>query len=191
MEMLDESVFYNLRTAKRLADGGFLEPFLKRCGGYALDQEDFYELAWDAVACVFPGVTGYWNQENEVDTLVIFDPLVDELCRLLAQHEISCGVTPGESDLRREAVADITRAFDLDDYMDGYYVYDYDFRVYDTGHGRKRLVMLSGVEFCGLRQVPGALADVHNALEGQVRRLRLELGIEQPAVADANEKEAA
>jgi len=126
-----------------------------------------------------------------VDTLVIFDPLVDELCRLLAQHEISCGVTPGESDLRREAVADITRAFDLDDYMDGYYVYDYDFRVYDTGHGRKRLVMLSGVEFCGLRQVPGALADVHNALEGQVRRLRRELGIEQPAVADANEKEAA
>jgi len=33
MEMLDESVFYNLRTAKRLADGGFLEPFLKQGGG--------------------------------------------------------------------------------------------------------------------------------------------------------------
>lgn len=191
MELLDESVFHNLLTAKRLADGGFLEPFLKRCGGQDLTQDDFYELVWDAVACVFPGATGYWNQENEVDTLIIFDPLVDELCCLLAQYEASCGVTPGESDLRRDAIVDIVRAFDLDDYMDGYYVYDYDFRVYDTGHGRKRLVMLSGIEFCGLREVPGALADVRNALEGQVLRLRRELGVKQPEEARTAKKEAA
>lgn len=192
MELLDESVFHNLHTVKCLADNGFLEPFLKQCGGNMLDQDDFYDLAWEAITCIFPNVAGYWNQENEVDTVVIFDPLVDEFCRLLAQYEASCGVAPGESDLRRTAVNDVVYAFALDDYPDGFYIYDYDFRICDTGHGRKRLVLLSGIEFCGIREVPGALAEVYRTLECQVQRLRRELGIKQPAVTDAaEEREAA
>lgn len=189
MDVLDDNVFQNLCTAKCLADNGFLKPFLERCGSYELGREDFYDFVWEAVGCVFPDYTGYWNQENEVDTIVIFDPLVDEFCRLLAQYEMTCGAAPGESDLRHEAVTDVLHAFDLEGYVDGYYIYDYDFRVYDTGHGRKRLVFLSGIEFCGLQELPGALADVHCALKYQVQRLRRELGVEQST--ETKEKEAA
>lgn len=187
MDILDDNVFQILCTAKRLADNGFLEPFLERCGSYDLGREEFYDFAWEAVGCVFPDYTGYRNQENEVDTIVIFDPLVDEFCRLLAQYEMTCGAAPGESDLRHEAVTDILRAFDLEGFLDGYYIYDYDFRVCDTGHGRKRLVFLSGIEFCGIQGLPGAMADVRRALEYQVQRLRRELGVEQ----ETETKEAA
>lgn len=188
MDILDDNVFQILCTVKRLADNGFLEPFLKQCGSCELGREDFYDFAWEAVGCVFPDATGYWNQENEIDTIVIFDPLVDEFCRLLAQYETACGAAPGGSDLRHEAVTYVLRAFDMESYLDGYYIYDYDFRVYDTGHGRKRLVFLSGIEFCGLQKLPGALADVHRALKYQVRQLRRELGVEQPT--ETKKKEA-
>ena len=170
MDILDDNVFQILCTAKRLADNGFLEPFLERCGSYDLGREEFYDFAWEAVGCVFPDYTGYWNQENEIDTIVIFDPLVDEFCRLLAQYETACGA-----------------AFDLEGCLDGYYIYDYDFRVCDTGHGRKRLVFLSGIEFCGIQGLPGAMADVRCTLEHQVRRLRRALGMEQ----ETETKEAA
>ena len=39
----------------------------------------------------------------------------------------------------------------------------------------KRLVVLMGMEFCGTSDLPGALADVHCALECQVWRLRKDL----------------
>ena len=71
MDILDDNVFQILCTAKRLADNGFLEPFLERCGSYDLGREEFYDFAWEAVGCVFPDYTGYWNQENEIDTIVI------------------------------------------------------------------------------------------------------------------------
>lgn len=190
MQTIEDSVFQNLSMAKRLADAGCLESFLKLCGGQDLGEEDYCGLAWDAISCIFPDATGYWNQEIEVDTIVIFDPLVDEFCRLLTQYEMTCGVTPGESGLRREATMYVSHAFDLDDYAGGYLVYDYDFRIYDTGHGRKRLVVLTGMEFCGLRELPGALADVRCALEYQIQRLRQELGLEYPEENKAK-KEAA
>ena len=91
MDILDDNVFQILCTAKRLADNGFLEPFLERCGSYDLGREEFYDFAWEAVGCVFPDYTGYWNQENEIDTIVIFDPLMDEFCRLLEQYETAYG----------------------------------------------------------------------------------------------------
>lgn len=190
MQAIEEVVFQNLSMAKKLADAGCLEPFLKRCGCRSLDEEDYYELTWEAISCIFPDATGYWNQEIEVDTIVIFDPLVDEFCRLLTRYEMTCGIAPGESDLRREMTAYVFRAFELDDYISGYLIYDYDFRIYDTGHGRKRLVVLTGMEFCGLAQLPGALADVRCALEHQIRRLRRELGLECPE-ENKTKKEAA
>lgn len=178
MRTIEEIVFQNLSMAKQLADNGFLETFLKQCGGQELDEEDYYGLTWDAIFCVFPDATGYWNQEIEVDAIVIFDPIIDEFCRLLTRYEMTCDIAPGESGLRHEAVMYVGNAFELGDYIDGYYLYDYDFRIYDTGHGRKRLVVLTGMEFCGFRALPGALADVRRALEYQIQQLRRELGLE-------------
>lgn len=191
MQIIEEIVFQNLSMAKQLSDCGFLEPFLKLCGNQSVGEEDYYGLVWDAISCIFPDATGYWNQEIEVDAIVIFDPLVDEFCRLLAQYEMMNGITPGESDLRHEAATYVGQAFDLDDYTDGYLLYDYDFRIYDTGHGRKRLVVLTGMEFCGFRELPGALANVRCALEYQIQRLRGELGLEHTEQNNTTGKEAA
>lgn len=183
MQILEDAVFQNLAMAKRLAEAGFLEPFLKLCGRQDVGEEDYYGLIWDAMASVFPNVSGYFNQEIEVDTIVIFDPLVDEFCRLLARYEAEHNIAPGKSSLRHDACRDIYQSFEISSY-----VYDYDFRIYDLGHGRKRLVVLMGMEFCGTSDLPGALADVRCTLECQVRRLRKELGIEK---AEETKKEAA
>lgn len=167
--MVDLSVANTLSIMKRLEASGFLERFLEKCGNNGV-RDETYEIVWDAITSVFPDATGYYNDEIEVDTLVIFDPLIDEYCRLCDEYEQKIGSEPGESDMRRETEWFIYNNFDLSGYA-----CDYDFRIYANGHGRRRLVVLSGIEFYGFEELPGALADIHDALEIQVERLRREL----------------
>lgn len=162
--------FQNLGMAKSLADGGYLEPFLERCGDYCVDGESSYELSWEGIACVFPNLCGYCNEDIDTEILVLFDPLIDEFCRLCQLYEEKEGLPHGTSPLRASAVREIYRNFDLYGYH-----YDYDFRFYHDGHGRGRMVVLMGCEFCGFEQLPAALSGVRNALEAQVRNLRAKL----------------
>lgn len=87
MDIPDCWFFQNLRMAKGLADGGYLEPFLQKCGNYRVDDESSYELSWEGIASVFPNLRGYSNEEIEADILVLFDPLIDEFCRLCKLYE--------------------------------------------------------------------------------------------------------
>lgn len=59
MDIPDCWFFQNLRMAKGLADGGYLEPFLQTCGNYRVDDESSYELSWEGIASVFPNLRGY------------------------------------------------------------------------------------------------------------------------------------
>lgn len=170
MDIPDCWFFQNLRMAKGLADGGYLEPFLQKCGNYRVDDESSYELSWEGIASVFPNLRGYSNEEIEADILVLFDPLIDEFCRLCKLYEEKEGLPYGTSPLRVSVEREVYRNFDLYSYN-----YDYDFRFYHDGHGRGRMVVLMGCEFCGFEQLPTALSDVRNELEAQVRHLREKL----------------
>lgn len=183
--MIELSVANNLSIMKRLEASGFLERFLEKCGDHDV-RDETYDIVWDAVTSIFPDATGYYNEEIEADILVIFDPLMDEYC-LCDQYERETGCEPGKSDLRRKTEWYIYGSFELDGY-----IYDYDFRIYSDGHGRRRLVLLTGMEFCGFEELPGALADVHDALENQVSRLNRALAMVKAEKGhEMMEKEAA
>lgn len=186
METLGEAVFSNLRTAKQLSDNGFLTAFLGQCGSQSVDDEDFNDIAWSGIISVFPGICVYYNAEIEVDTMVLFDPLIDEFCRLCTLYEMKHSITPGESRLRTQAESRIYDSFDMP-----YYEYDYSFRICSMGHGRKRFVLLTGMEFCGFYQLPCVLCGVRCALESQVAMLRKEMEPQDADAAEAMEKEAA
>jgi len=144
-----------------------------------VDDEDDYGISWCAATCVFPDLRQYYK-EIEAEIIVIFDPLIDELCRLCTEYERRANIELRESDLRREAVRYVYDSFDIPGYC-----YNYDFCLCDGGHGRKRLLMLYGMEFCGFHELPQAFADIRSALEYQVSRLRMEVGgeIEQKEAA--------
>lgn len=162
--------FQNLITAKNLADSGYLDEFLKNCGDFSVDDESSYELAWGGIASVFPDLCNYFNNDKEIEAIVFFDPLIDEFTRLCKLYEEREGIPFGTSVLRESAVREIYGSFELYGYA-----YDYDFRFYHQGHGRDRMVMLMGCEFCEFDQLPTTLAEVRNELGNQVCKLRAEL----------------
>jgi len=171
MEVLNASTFDNPSTALLMAEEGYLDTFLDNCGGMDVDDEEDYWISLCAATCVFPDLRQYYNEEIEAEIIVIFDPLIDEFCRLCTEYEQRANIEPGESDLRRAAIRYIYDSFDFPGYC-----YDYNFCLCDGGHGRKRLVMLYGMEFCGFNQLPQAFADIRNALECQMSRLHVEMG---------------
>ncbi len=167
---LEYCFFENLHIAKQMVDSGYGDAFLKDCGSAAIDGLESYELAWIGLASVFPDLSQYYNDDIEAETLVFCDPLIDEACQLCKLHEIQERLPVGESPLRETLLNAVYGSFELS----GYY-YDYDMRFYCKGHGRGRLVILTGMEFCGFNELPGALADVKNALEAWVSRTREKL----------------
>lgn len=162
--------FQNLYTAKHLADSGYLKSFLQDCGSFCVDDEVGYELAWSGISSVFPDFRNYFHEEIDGEILVLFDPLIDEFCRLCRLHEEREGLPFGTSPLRVSAEREIYNEFEFYGYH-----YDYDFRFYHAGHGRGKMVVLMGMEFCAFDQLPATLADVHTELEAQVCKLRKEL----------------
>lgn len=162
--------FHNLHMAKGLAECGYLDPLLRTCGDCSVDEEASYELAWSGIYCVFPGLCQYFNEDIEAEIMVFFDPLIDEFARLCKLYEEREGISFGTSPLRDAAESAIYCSFELYGYA-----YDYDFRFYHKEHGRARMVLLMGNEFCSFEDVPTALANVRNELEEQVGKLRAEL----------------
>ena len=169
MEDLETSFFENLYIAKRLWDLGYADSFLTNCGALTVDGFEYFEMAWEAIFSVFPESRGYYNEKTEIDALVCFDPLIDEFCRLCLEYEKRAGFPLGGSEFRAQVEKDIYTSLDAEF---GHYSYDYGFRFYSNRHGRGRLVFLMGCEFCGLHQVPTALAEAKRALQYHVLSLR-------------------
>lgn len=174
MKTISEDVFRVLRIAKEMADGEYSESFLKECGDSEVDSGDSGEVVRAGISSIFSDVYEDYNHRIETEITVLFDPLIDELCRLCALYEMKEGIVSERSGRRMQMETAITDSFNFENY-----VYDYGLRTCFKGPGRKRLVILIGMEFCGYDELPTVLAEVRRTMEDQVRRFRVELGIEE------------
>lgn len=162
---LEPYLFDNLYIAKQLWDAGAAERFLKWCGSYPVDTEEYYELFYDGVASVFEETKTYYNEEKEIETLVLFDPLMDEFFRLCEEYERLKGVSPADNQLRRGGQREVCNSFGFVDYC-------CDWWLFDEQHGRSRLVILFDCNFCGHHELPGAVANARNELKNQISQLK-------------------
>lgn len=179
---LEPGCFESLFLVSQLQENSLLNKFLKTCGSWTLD-EDYYAISWEAMNCVFADFAVY-SSEEEIETLVFFDPVIYEFYRLCTLYELK---NPGAENVRRQnAEREIYGILSLN-------AYDYDCRLYDGSHGRPRLVILTGPEFYGHSELPGALAEVRSTLEEHSVQLRRELGLAEnnTPVPDSTGKEAA
>lgn len=174
MKTISEDVFRVLRIAKEMADGEYSELFLKECSDSEVDSGDSSEVVRAGISSMFSDVYEDYNHRIETEITVLFDPLIDELCRLCALYEMKEGISSGRSGRRMQMETAITDSFNFQNY-----IYDYGLRTCFTGPGRKRLVLLTGMEFCGHDELPTVLAEVRRTMKDQVRQLRAELGIEK------------
>lgn len=171
--ILEPYFFDNLCVAKQLWDAGAGNRFFDHCGSFPVDTEDYYELFYYGVASVYKETCNYYNEEKEIETLVLFDPLMDEFFRLCREYEQRKGISREDNPYRRQGQTEVHDSFGFVDYC-------CDWWLCDEQHGRPRLVILFDCNFCGHHALPGAIADSRSELESQIIGLRNALAKLEP-----------
>ena len=82
MVELYSGFFSMLRLAKDLYDNELLERAPRLLQGLTLDEDSFYELAYDAINAIFENTFQDYNEERVMDVHVFCDPLIDRYCHL-------------------------------------------------------------------------------------------------------------
>ncbi len=170
---LEQYFFDNLCVAKQLWDAGVGGSFFDHCGSFPADTEDYYELVYCGVASVYKETYNYYNDEKEIETLVCFDPLMDEFFHLCMEYERCRGVSREDNPFRSRGQQEVYDSFGFMDYSCNWWLCD-------EQHGRPRLVILFDCNFCGHHVLPGAVADSRSELEHQIILLKEALAELEP-----------
>lgn len=184
MVELYSSIFSMLRLAKRLHDCSLAEKMPYCFQSLTLDEDFYYELAYNATSIVFEDTIQDYNEDDGVEVYVFCDPIIDKFCQLCWQYEQRRHLTEAENPYRKRIEAIIHMSFELSGYN-----YDFDWRLSANDRGRRRIIFFYYEEFCSLDELPEALIEIRDGFLGL--NLELEKALSNLAEQNAREKEAA
>lgn len=183
MVELYSGFFSMLRLAKNLHDSALRDKISDSFQVLRLDEDFYYELAYEAIDIIFENFFSDYNEERGAEIYVFCDPIIDRFCQLCWQYEQRAHLTEEENPYRKRIEAVIRSGFCLSGYD-----YDFDWRLSANDRGRRRLLFFYGEEFCGLDELPEGLLDIRDgflelnfALEKALNELTGEKTVEREA----------
>lgn len=176
--------FSMLRLAKSLYENGFVEKNPSLFQGMPLNEDSFYELAYDAINVVFADTFQDYNEDQMMDIYVFCDPMIDRFCHLCWQYEQRSRLTEEENPYRRDIEYIIRSGFELNGYD-----YNFDWRLSATDRGRRRLLFYCGPEFYNLEDLPMGLLEIREGFQNM--NFRLEKALSDLDKEKMTEREAA
>lgn len=176
MEDLNYIFFEMLRMAKMIYDVPRLRDFWETLRNLPLDEDAVYELEMETATSVFLDTGIYYNEQEDMETWVMRDPVIDRFCflceRLEAERDLAEDINP----YRRQAEQVIHEGFSLNDYS-----YDYGWRLSPSDRGRHCILFFANCEFCGLSELPEAMLSIWEGFQELNRRLEAVLGLNKLA----------
>ena len=189
MEDLSSYFFHMLYLAKTVHDNPRLKKEWPSFDSIPLDEDAFYELSMELAVSIFEDTSSCYNEESDMETWVLSDPIVDRFCELCARLETEKGLEEGINPYRRNAEQMIHEGFRLDSYS-----YDYGWRLSAGDRGRYCILFFSSDDFYGLEELPVAFMEILDGFQELNRQLEVVLGLNKlvPIYPLGNEwKEAA
>lgn len=165
--------FAMLRLAKNLYDYGMEKELKKWFGGTELDGDYYWELAYEAISWAFQDTRQYYNENEEMETWLFMDPIIDRFCQLCQEYETRRGISEEENPYRKDMERTLHEGFNFNSYS-----YGYDWRLSPTDRGRKCLLLYTGCDFYNNDEVPTGLMDIRDGFETMIARLETELSKE-------------
>lgn len=166
-------VFFEvLLLAKAVYDTLRLKELWETMGDTPLNEDSIYELAMEVATSVFQDTSLYYNNEDEVETWVMKDPVIDRFCFLCERLEHEKNLSEEIDPYRRQAEKVIHEGFCMNDYS-----YDYGWRLSPSDRGSRCILFFAGPEFCGLSGLPEAMLYIWDGFRELNRRLEAELGL--------------
>ena len=172
VELYDE-FFAMLRFTKSLSDCGMMEKVKDWFGSYKLDGDSYWELAYETIGFVFEDTRHYFNDNDEIETWMFTDPVIDRFCQLCQEYEARRGISEEGNPYRR----DMTQILH-DNLSFNSYGYGYDWRLSPSDRGRKCLLLFTGCEFYGHDEVPTGLLEIKDGFKTMVTCLETKLSKE-------------
>ena len=171
-ELYDE-FFAMLRFTKNLCDYGMAERVKDWFGSYQLDGDNYWELAYEAIGWIFRDTRHYFNDNEEIETWMFTDPVIDRFCKLCQEYETRRGISEEENPYRKEMERTLHDGLTF-----GSYDYDYDWQLSSQGHGRKCLLLFTGCEFYSHDEVPEGLLEIRDGFQSMIAKLEMSLSRE-------------
>lgn len=172
MEDLSSYFFHMLYLAKTVYDNPRLKKEWPSFDSIPLDEDAFYELSMELAVSIFEDTSSCYNEESDMETWVLSDPIVDRFCELCARLETEKGLEEGINPYRRNGERIIHEGFRLDCYG-----YDYDWRLSAGDRGHWCILFFSNEEFYGLEELPMAFMEILDGFRELNRQLEAELGL--------------
>ena len=172
MEDMCEYLWETLYVLKALFDHGKAGSMIRMYENREIDGDDLYEMAMEGIGCVFADTRCYYNEEEELDVFVFFDPIITEFFRLCEVFEAKNGIPPENDSFRQEVYRTINYSFSFNSYSYSYHLY--------TEPARKngcRIVLLLYCEFCAHYEAVEGLLDIYDTIVEQTVRLKEVLGM--------------
>ena len=190
VELYDE-FFGMLRFTKNLCDCGMMEKVKDWFGSCKLDGDYYWELAYEAISWAFQDTRRYYNNNNEIETWMFTDPMIERFCQLCQEYEKRQGISEKENPYRSDMERILHNGFTFSGYS-----YGYDWRLSQEDHGRKRLLLFTGCEFYCNDEVPAGLLEIRDGFETMIAYLEDELSKETRIIplhldTEVQQKEAA
>lgn len=186
MEELDIYFFRMLSMGKALYEM-LGEKASVTFSGMLLDGDGIYALAQEIIWLAFRETRGHYNEDIELDTWILMDPLVDRFCWLCRRYEQKKQISEEDDLYRRELAEAVRCAFSFNSYS-----YGYDWKLSEQDRGRKRLLFFAGPEFYDLPGMALGALELREFFQDADRRLEAELELNKLApIYFRSEKEAA
>lgn len=173
MVELYSEFFAILRFTKRLYECGMAEQMKEWFGSCELDADNYWELAYEATSWIFRDTRRYYNNEDEIETWMFTDSIIDRFCQLCQEYEKRRGISEEDDLYRRDMVQIMHEGLTF-----GSYSYGYDWRLSSEDRGRKCLLIFTGCEFYSQDEVPEGLLEIKDGFERMIARLEKELSKE-------------
>lgn len=183
----------SLYTVKQMYDHDCADDILKCFGDVEVDGDMVNEIACTGIEQVFADTRDYYNQEEEIETLIFFDSIITKFYQVCAEYEQKKGISAEQNPFRADMERAINSGFSFNDYSYGHAIY-----TDPKDHSGCKLVLFLYPEFCSHYAVPSDLLDIRDAFINGTERLRRELEememsrvIELPATEENEERKAA
>jgi len=176
MGELNPVFFEVLRLAKQIYDAPRFKGLWSAFQNTPLDEDSVYELEMETATSMFQDTGIYYNEDEDKETWVMKDPVIDRFCYLCERLETEKGLDDEIDPYRRQAEQVIHDGFCLNSYA-----YDYGWRLSPRDRGCHCVFFIIYPEFYGLDELPGAMMDIWDGFQELNRRLEAELGLNKLA----------
>ena len=158
-ELYDE-FFAMLRFSKRLCGYGMAERLRDRFDSHPLDGDCYWELAYETIGWVFQNTSQYYNENEEIETWLFADPVIDRFCELCQRYEKHKGISEKDNLYRKDMEQILHEGFSFNSYS-----YGYNWRLSQKDRGRKCLLLFTGCEFYGHDEIFEGLMEIRYGFE--------------------------